>query len=365
MLHGLYWLTVNASSERPLVLAVDDLHWCDHPSLRFLAYLARRLEGLPVLVACGLRPSEPGVDTALLRELAAEPVAVTLQPGALTEGSVAELVRARLGEPADAGFVAACHAATGGNPLLLDELLKVLAADGVASEARNAALIDELGPRAASRSVLVRLARLGGDATAVARALAVLGEGADLWTAAALGGVEDEQAARMLDQLIRAEIVRADPPLGFVHPLVGAAVYGDVPAGERTLLHERAIGLLAEAGAPKERLAAHMLAVPPRRDPGVVETLRSAGADALREGCGRERASPTSSAPSESRRRPSSGATSWSSSAARSWRRAEGGRIAPRRGLRVAHRAERARLGGADARDDAYADRLGARRARS
>ena len=43
-LHGLYWLTVNLSAERPLVLVVDDLHWCDLPSLRFLAYLAPRLE---------------------------------------------------------------------------------------------------------------------------------------------------------------------------------------------------------------------------------------------------------------------------------------------------------------------------------
>ena len=54
-LHGLYWLTVNLAGGRPLLLAIDDLHWADRPSLRFLAYLARRLEGLPVLVAASLR----------------------------------------------------------------------------------------------------------------------------------------------------------------------------------------------------------------------------------------------------------------------------------------------------------------------
>ena len=42
---------LNLAADRPLVLAVDDLHWCDRPSLRFLAYLTRRLEGLPVLLA--------------------------------------------------------------------------------------------------------------------------------------------------------------------------------------------------------------------------------------------------------------------------------------------------------------------------
>ncbi len=101
MLHGLFWLTVNLTAERPVVLAIDDLHWCDRPSLRFLAYLARRLEGLPVLLVASLRPSEPGVDTALMAELTGDPLVVSLHPRPLTELAVAELVRKRLGEEAD------------------------------------------------------------------------------------------------------------------------------------------------------------------------------------------------------------------------------------------------------------------------
>ena len=53
--HALYWLVSALAEERPLLLAVDDLHWSDDPSLRFLAYLARRLEGLPVAVVGTLR----------------------------------------------------------------------------------------------------------------------------------------------------------------------------------------------------------------------------------------------------------------------------------------------------------------------
>lgn len=68
-LHGLYWLTVNLTP-RALLLAIDDLHWCDRPSLRFIAYLLRRLEGLPALVLGTLRPAEPGADAALLAEIA-------------------------------------------------------------------------------------------------------------------------------------------------------------------------------------------------------------------------------------------------------------------------------------------------------
>jgi len=72
VLHGLFWLTVNLSSESPHLLAIDDLHWCDRASLRFLAYLVRRLEGLPVLVVCSLRQSEPDADLALLAEIAGD-----------------------------------------------------------------------------------------------------------------------------------------------------------------------------------------------------------------------------------------------------------------------------------------------------
>ena len=44
-LHGLYWLAANVAEDAPLLLVVDDLHWCDRPSLRFIGYLARRLAG--------------------------------------------------------------------------------------------------------------------------------------------------------------------------------------------------------------------------------------------------------------------------------------------------------------------------------
>ena len=59
MLHGLYWLTVNLADRRPLLIAVDDAHWADEPSLRWLAYLAPRLEGPAVALLVALRPAEP------------------------------------------------------------------------------------------------------------------------------------------------------------------------------------------------------------------------------------------------------------------------------------------------------------------
>ena len=161
------------------MLAVDDLHWCDRSSLRFLGYLTRRLEGLPILVVAGLRPSEPGADEALLAELTGDPAAQKLAPQPLSLGASADLVHELLGEDVEPAFAGACHASTHGNPLLLNELLKTLEAEHVRPDAAHVDVVIELGPRAVSRAVLLRLARLSRDAVGVARWLAVAGDGAD------------------------------------------------------------------------------------------------------------------------------------------------------------------------------------------
>jgi hypothetical protein len=73
VLHGLYWLTVNLCAERSVLLIVDDLHSGDRASLRFLAYLARRPEDLPLLLITSLRSPEPSADQAMLGELRSDP----------------------------------------------------------------------------------------------------------------------------------------------------------------------------------------------------------------------------------------------------------------------------------------------------
>src|SRR4051812_37312198 len=185
-LHGLFWLCVNLTSEGPLVLAVDDLHWVDRPSLRFIAYLTQRLEGLPVLIATTLRTGEPPTDPMLLAEVVQDPSTESVRPRPLTQAAVTELVRERLGPDADAAFCRACHRATVGNPLLVRQLLTALEADGVKPESANAEIVRQIGQGAVSRSLVTRLQRLGPEATEVAHAVAVLGESAELPTLAAL-----------------------------------------------------------------------------------------------------------------------------------------------------------------------------------
>ncbi|HEY1276916.1 MAG TPA: AAA family ATPase [Thermoleophilaceae bacterium] len=284
VLHGLFWLSLNLAEERPLLLAIDDLQWCDRPSLRFVAYLARRLEGVPILIAATQRSAEAGTDPALLAEIAHDAMTVPLHPGALTGAGVDEVVRARLGDDSDRAFSEACHDSTGGNPLLLRQLLSALEADGVSPEAENASVVRDIGPRAVSRTVLVRLARLPQETIAIARAVAVLGESAALPTVAALAQVDEARVASATGELARAEILRPEAPLGFVHPLVREAVYQELPLGERELLHTRAAELLKDAGASPDQIAAQLLNAPRRGEAWVAELLHDAGRSASRRG---------------------------------------------------------------------------------
>src|SRR6185436_14299964 len=190
----------------------------------------------------------------------------------------------RLGAEADDPFCAACHEATGGNPLFLRQLLTALEADHVRPDAEHAPVVLEIGPRAVSRTVIMRLARLSEDAIAVARAVAVLTESATLPAVATLTGLSEARVADATGMLARAEILRREAPIAFVHALVRDAVYQELPLGERELQHERAARVLLEGGAPSEQVAAHLLTAPRRGQEWVAEQLRAAGRAAVKRG---------------------------------------------------------------------------------
>jgi DNA-binding CsgD family transcriptional regulator/tetratricopeptide (TPR) repeat protein len=282
--HGLYWLAANLAYTNPACLVVDDLHWADAPSLHWLGYLARRLDGLPLTVVAATRPPEQGHDPTLLDELLADPAASIVQPAPLALASVAELARERLGtEPAEA-FCAAVAVATGGNPLYVAALLDTVVRERLEPSAEQAKHVLELGPRAVSRAVSLRLARLPADAIAIAEAGAILGDGSELRHAAALAELDPVGAGRAASRLVRVDLLREADPVEFFHPVVRAAVYDTIDAGARGSLHRRAAEILAAAGVPPEQAGGHMLQVAPAGDAGVVRALRVAADRALASG---------------------------------------------------------------------------------
>jgi DNA-binding CsgD family transcriptional regulator/predicted negative regulator of RcsB-dependent stress response len=133
-----------------------------------------------------------------------------------------------------------------------------------------------------TRIVRVRVGRLGTEAAALARAVAILDDDAPLRHAAELAGLDLETASAAADALAGDEILLAREPLRFVHPLVRHAIANDIPASERAGRHLDAARLLHREGADAERVAAHLLLGRAQGDDWVVTQLCAAAREARR-----------------------------------------------------------------------------------
>jgi len=91
ILHGLYWLCANLAAAGPLCIVVDDAHWIDAPSLRYLAFLLTRLEELDVALVLATRPCEAGTDAGLLATVTSDPAADVIRLLPLTSAAIAQL----------------------------------------------------------------------------------------------------------------------------------------------------------------------------------------------------------------------------------------------------------------------------------
>jgi DNA-binding CsgD family transcriptional regulator len=282
-LQGLHWLVVNLAARTPLVLLADDIHWADTASLRWLVFLAERVEDVKALLVVATRLAEPGADQELLDALMVAPAVRVVRPAALSAAATMTVVRGRLPGAVDA-FSAACYRATGGNAFLLGELLGELAADGVEGAANDAGKVLEFGSEGVGRAVRRRLRRLPAEATSVARAVAVLGPGSPLDEVASLAGADAASAASAADALVGIHVLAARGTLDFVHPVVRSAVYEQIPPLESQALHVEAARLLTARGAESERVARHLLRLPPSADPARVTALRAAAGGASARG---------------------------------------------------------------------------------
>jgi DNA-binding CsgD family transcriptional regulator len=285
VLHGLYWLVANLAERQPLLISIDDAHWADEPSLRFVAYLLARIESLPAALIVATRAarqaaSDPGPLIELLADRRQE--LLTLSP--LGERAVAELLRRGESEPVAEQFAQACHKASGGNPFLLTELERTLREQHVPFTAEGANRVGEVTPPLVARAIRARLAGLGPTEKALARAAVVLGEDSPLELASELAALDRSDAAQAADALCDAGLIEPGRLLCFRHPLLRSAVAGSLTLAESEYLHRAAAALQRARGAPPERIAVHLLAIGPTGDGTDLQTLRDAATRALERG---------------------------------------------------------------------------------
>lgn len=279
--HGLYWYVADLSDDAPVALVIDDAQWVDLASLSFLAYLAERLQGMRVALVVAARETVGGAHEVLLGRIERQPGARRCTPAPLSAPAVRELVSRRLGDEAARALADACHVQTHGNPFLTSELIAEVRRTAVPATAQGAEAVARLRPAAVGRSVASRLTGVDPRAAVLARAVAVLGRRTETWTAAAVAGLQVEEATVLADELTTVGLLAPARPLDFVHPLVEAAVRDEIPDGQRALLHQRAVDVLVAGGAEPWMVAPHLVRTEPRGDAATAEVLRAAAASAM------------------------------------------------------------------------------------
>ncbi len=256
---ALVWVVGVLADDAPLALLLDDVQWADTGTLDLLTQLAARVADEPLLVVLATRPEADAARVPVAARLGDDELA--LAP--LTAAGAGALLRARLGRTVAPAFASACHETTGGNPFFLDALARSLGDEGIAPEAAHAERVRVLGPAAIANAVLVQLAHLPAGAAAVARAIAILGDGAQTAHVAALAQLGAADAEAALAALARAEILADVAPPAYRHAIVRASVLADMTAAERAGWHGRAAAVLHDAAVAAPHVAAHLLEAEP------------------------------------------------------------------------------------------------------
>jgi tetratricopeptide (TPR) repeat protein len=233
-----------SAREQPVVIVLDDLHEADTASLEMLQFTARVLHDANVLIIGTYREAEMRRSTArspLMDEIVRD--ALLLPVAGLTEREVGDLVAGRAARAPDIGIVAELHRATAGNPLFVDGVLRVLAAEGRLGGVR----IDLAGfklPDSVRGAIRRRLGLLSPDTNAVLTTAAVIGQESEYELVALVHGHATEKLAALLGEAEAMGIVGVAGPSSarFTHPLLREALYDDVAPRERTRLHRQIAG---------------------------------------------------------------------------------------------------------------------------
>jgi tetratricopeptide (TPR) repeat protein len=279
------------AGQQPLLIMLEDIHWADEMSLRLLAFVTRRIGSARALVVATAREEEiagASMLSSILDELAADPRVTRMMVPPLSRDQTATLVRSlarTTDEAAVAGLAEDIFRASQGNPFMVVETMRALAAGTIAV---GSGLPDRV------RQVIAgRLERLDERSRSLLATAAVIGRAFDFILLRDAAGLDDATAAEEIEALARRRVLRVSGErFDFVHDQVREVVYDQLLPPRRALLHA-SVALAIERLYPgdlveqTEQLAHHALrgelwekAVVYGRQAGHVAAERSASAQA-------------------------------------------------------------------------------------
>jgi DNA-binding SARP family transcriptional activator len=270
--------------ERPLVVFFDDLHAADEPSLLLLRFVAREVVGTRLLLIAAYRDVDPTLRDPLrtaLSELVREPLVRRISLGGLPYDDVADYIANVASVSPQARAVAAIHSETGGNPLFVGEIVRLLDSQG-----RLSAPIDALEIPPEIRAVIgSRVARLTGSCQKLLSLASVLGREFGVDVLQRLSSFPQEKLYDALDEAMTERIIGEVPAnpyrLRFTHVLIRDTLYEELTTAWRMQHHREAAAALEHVHASElephlAEIALHLVAAGPESAGRALEYARRA-----------------------------------------------------------------------------------------
>jgi eukaryotic-like serine/threonine-protein kinase len=265
----------NASKGAPLMVVLDDMHWADKPSLLLLQFLAKELRGSRLMVLgtyrdVELRRQHPLAQT--LGELNRENLSQRVLLRGLTENDVKRFVEVTAGTTPSEALVQAVYKETEGNPFFVNEIVRLLVADGRLEKSEGVKDWSVTIPQSVREVVGRRLDHLSDDCNKVLTIGAMIGRefGLRLLEKVSevkgdrlLEGLEEAMAARVI-----AELPRTPDHYWFSHALIRETLYEELSTTRRVRLHRQIGEALEEMDAEGHlpQLAYHFAEAAPGGD---------------------------------------------------------------------------------------------------
>jgi class 3 adenylate cyclase len=265
----------NASKGAPLMVVLDDMHWADKPSLLLLQFLAKELRGSRLLVLgtyrdVELRRQHPLAQT--LGELNRENLSQRVLLRGLTENDVKRFVEVTAGTTPSEALVQAVYKETEGNPFFVNEIVRLLVADGRLEKAEGVKDWSVTIPQSVREVVGRRLDHLSDECNKVLTIGAVIGREFGIKLLEKVAEVKGDRLLEALEEAMAARVIaelpRATDQYWFSHALIRETLYEELSTTRRVRLH-RQIGealeeLDAEGNLPQ--LAYHFAEAAPGGD---------------------------------------------------------------------------------------------------
>lgn len=273
---------VHAAGRRPVLVVVDDLHWADQESQRWLQMLVRRGYEAPIAVLAASntthRSSQGGtLWPAVGREIRLRP---------LSHQGIATVLRAAFDVPRDAVFVNEAARATRGNPaVLVSALQSFLRSEGAPGQ-DPVERFAFCAAQARGEQVLSVLDGLPDDLLDLVRAVAVCHDdlGIDLDLVLATAGASSVSSTAAVDRLLATGLVSGRDCLRMLDDTSTERVLASMDTPERHRLCTSAALLGYRRAVPEESLARMLLGAPVIGRPWVVEVLRGVAATQAAKG---------------------------------------------------------------------------------